>query len=52
MQQSARFSVAMGMYAVLALVAWRILTGPFRAAVWVFLAGLAFKTWIAMYRKS
>lgn len=36
----------MACYVVLALLAGFTLTGLFRAAVWVFLAGLAAKTWI------
>ncbi len=36
----------MACYAVLALLAALTLTGLIRAAVWVFLAGLAAKTWI------
>jgi hypothetical protein len=47
-----RFWMAMGSYGILAAVAFRQLDGPIRLAVWVFLAGLALKTWIALYRKS
>jgi hypothetical protein len=42
-----RFFTAMGSYAILALLAGLTLDGVFRAAVWIFLAGLAVKTWIA-----
>ncbi len=45
-----RFWAAMVCYAALALMAGLQLDGPFRLAVWVFLAGLALKTWIAVYR--
>ncbi len=34
-------------YAVLALLATFTLEGVFRIGVWIFLAGLAVKTWIA-----
>ena len=42
-----RFSSAMGAYAVLALLAALTLDGLFRVAVWIFLGGLAVKTYIA-----
>ncbi len=42
-----RFITAMGTYAILALLAGFTLDGVFRAAVWIVLAGLAVKTWIA-----
>ena len=43
-----RLLVALGCYAVLGAVAWRILPDPrFRGVVWIFLAGMAAKTWIA-----
>lgn len=42
-----RLIAAMSCYAVLALLAAVTLDGVFRAAVWVLLAGLAVKTWIA-----
>ena len=41
------FPVAMGSYAILALVGGFALTGKIRLAVLVFLAGLAVKTLIA-----
>jgi len=37
-------------YAMLALMAGLTLHGLFRAAVWVFLGGLAARTWIACVR--
>lgn len=43
-----RLITAMACYAVLALLAGLTLEGIFRAAVWVLLAGLAVKTWIAV----
>jgi hypothetical protein len=45
-----RFYMAMGMYAVLAILAGFTLDGKVRLAVWVFLAGLALRTLIAMKR--
>lgn len=38
-------------YAVLALLAGLTLDGVWRAAVWVLLAGLAVKTWIAVVKR-
>jgi hypothetical protein len=43
-----RFYVAMGMYAMLAILAGTTLDGKIRLAVWVFLAGLALRTIIAL----
>jgi hypothetical protein len=42
----------MAAYAVLALLAGFTLKGPFRLATWVFLAGLAFKTWLVTLRRD
>jgi len=42
-----RMIMAMASYAVLALLALATLQGKFRWAVWILLAGLAVKTWIA-----
>jgi hypothetical protein len=42
-----RFLSAMGSYAVLALLAGFTLNGVIRTALWIFLAGLAVKTYIA-----
>ena len=42
-----RFAKAMATYAVLALMATFTLDGVFRAAVYIFLGGLAVKTYIA-----
>lgn len=47
-----RFQIAMGLYAILAAVAWRSLDGTFRLAVWVFLGGLALKTYIAAFKRD
>jgi hypothetical protein len=43
-------SAALAAFAVLAVLAAATLEGPFRIAVLVFLAGLAFKSWIATKR--
>ena len=45
-----RFYIAMGMYAVLAILAGTTLDGKIRLAVWIFLAGLALRTIIARKR--
>lgn len=42
-----RFLAAIVAYAVLAALAGWTLDGVFRVAVWVFLGGLAVKTWAA-----
>ena len=47
-----RFYLAMSAYAVLALLATFTLVGPFRLAVWILLAGLAFKTWLATVKRG
>ncbi|MGP8245673.1 MAG: hypothetical protein ACLQVN_14290 [Bryobacteraceae bacterium] len=48
MSRSPRFGSAMAAYAVLALLAAFTLDGGLmRDAVWILLAGLALKTWIA-----
>jgi len=39
-------------YAVLAVLAGVTLDGVWRAAVWVFLAGLVVKSWIAAAKRS
>jgi hypothetical protein len=41
------FAIAMGSYLVFALIAGFALDGKFRLVVWIFLGGLAVKTWIA-----
>jgi hypothetical protein len=42
-----RLSFAIACYCLLALLAAFTLDGLFRVVVWIFLAGLAAKTWIA-----
>jgi hypothetical protein len=42
-----RFLAAMAVYAILAVLAAFTLDGLLRAAVWILMAGLAAKTWIA-----
>ena len=46
-----KFLSAMAVYAVLALLAGVTLTGAMRIAVWIFLAGLAVKTWLATLQR-
>ena len=43
-----RFYMAMGTYAVLAILAGLTLDGKMRLAVWIFLGGLALRTVIHM----
>jgi hypothetical protein len=47
-----RLAAAMGAYAAIALLAAFTLDGKFRLAVWIFLGGLAIKTWIAWKTQS
>ncbi len=47
-----RLIAALACYAVLAALAALTLQGLFRIAVWVFLAGLAAKTWIGSYMRE
>ncbi len=42
-----RFYGALAAFGAIALFAWAVLRGPWRLAIWIFLAGLAVKTWIA-----
>ena len=51
-QMHGRFAVAMGIYAVLAVLGAVLLTGKIRDALWILLAGLALKTWIAMAQRN
>ncbi len=46
-----KFLMALGVYAGLALLAGITLTGTMRLAVWIFLAGLAVKTWLATLQR-
>ncbi len=47
-----RLITAMACYGVLALLAAFTLDGVFRIAVWILLAGLAVKTWIAQAQRD
>lgn len=47
-----RFYVALACYVALALLAAATLEGPFRLAIWIFLGGLAFKTWLVTAREK
>lgn len=42
-----RFFAAMAVYALLAVLAGFTTSGAVRLATWIFLAGLALKTWLA-----
>lgn len=42
-----RFLWAIAAYAIFAILAWVTLNGLIRLATWIFLGGLALKTWIA-----
>jgi hypothetical protein len=48
---SPRFSIAMGIYAILAVLAGFTLDGKIRLATWLFLALFALKTVLANLRK-
>ena len=52
MTRGQRFAAAMACYAVLALIATVQLDGVLRLAIWVFLAALAFKSWIGAYKRQ
>ncbi|MCZ2075139.1 MAG: hypothetical protein HUU41_04875 [Bryobacteraceae bacterium] len=45
-----RFHAALAAYLTIFLLASFTLKGPFRIAIWIFLVGLAFKTWLATKR--
>lgn len=45
-----RFAGAMAAYAVLAGLAWWRLDGEFLIAVWIFLGGMALKTWLVVLK--
>ena len=47
-----RFYLAMSTYILLAVLAAFTLEGPFRLATWVFLGGLAVKTWLVTLRRN
>lgn len=47
-----RFYLAMVVYALLAVLSWATLDGLFRLATWIFLAGLAVKSYIATLRRD
>jgi len=46
------FSTALGLYAVLAVLAGSLLRGELRLALWILLGGLGVKTWIASKRRA
>ncbi len=47
-----KFYIAMAIYALLAILSWLTLDGLIRLATWIFLAGLAVKTYIATLRRD
>ena len=47
-----RFYLAMALYAALAILSWFTLDGLFQLATWVFLAGMAVKTYLATLRRD
>lgn len=47
-----KFYLALAAYAVLATLAGFTLDGPFRLATWIFLGGLAVKTWLVTLRQD
>jgi len=51
MASGGRLWLALSAYVVLAVMAAATLDGPMRLAVWVFLGGLAVKTYIASLQK-
>lgn len=46
-----RFIAAQGFYAGLAILAGFTLDGDIRIATWVFLGGIALKTWLVVLRR-
>ncbi|HTP85492.1 MAG TPA: hypothetical protein VMJ34_01025 [Bryobacteraceae bacterium] len=46
-----KLTVALGAYAVLLTLATLTLTGKMRIAVWIFLGGMAVKTWLSSLRR-
>ena len=47
-----RFYAAMALFAALAILSWFTLDGLFRLATWIFLAGMAVKTYLATLRRD
>jgi len=45
-----RFVAAMACYAMLALLAGLTLEGNLRLATWIFLGGIALRTWLAVLK--
>ena len=45
-----KYLIAMGVYGLLAILAGFQMDGNIRLAVWIFLGGLAAKTWIGKLR--
>ena len=47
-----KLKVALALYALLGLGAGFFLRGEFRLVVWVFLAGMAVKSWVALKKET
>lgn len=47
-----RFLAALALYAILALLAGFTTSGVVRLATWIFLGGLALKTWLATFYRA
>jgi hypothetical protein len=47
-----KFYIAIAVYAALAILSWLTLDGLIRLATWIFLAGLAVKTYLATLRRD
>lgn len=45
-----KFTIAMLIYAALAVLAGFTLTGNMRLATWIFLGGIALKTWLVVLK--
>jgi len=46
-----KLAIALGSYAVLAMLAFFTLDGKIRVATWIFLGGFAIKTWLVVLKE-
>jgi hypothetical protein len=46
-----RFTAALAVYLALAVMAGFTLDGPIRWATWIFLGGMALKTWLVVLKR-
>jgi uncharacterized membrane protein YczE len=51
MASDRRLTAALSVYAVLAVLAGFTLDGPIRLGTWIFLGGIALKTWLAVLKR-